>query len=317
MKVNKKAVLSTAAVLGVAALIAGGTIAYFTDYEHQENRFSVGSVDIKLYESQLHRQNSGRAATFAGLTSDPNYCDWTTNPNTYFGDSSLIKTYDGARYCTPGTTEDIYSDDASEISAIANGHTDMTRRYWGITDGAIIDDAENSFATYFNAAASDTVPGQWIRKFAYVENQGDSEAYVLISYTIPTELVDAVWVKVPGTPYEETTATGEPYFYALTKDANNHYVKYTGNIDDYAGYTYDAIDASTGETVNYTTYAAVTSAALLPGEMTFWSPVNAIQIKNTAIQDDFENYDTFDIDVDAAAIQAFTFADAIEAANQL
>ena len=31
MKVNKKVVLSTAAFLGVAGLVAGGTIAYFTD----------------------------------------------------------------------------------------------------------------------------------------------------------------------------------------------------------------------------------------------------------------------------------------------
>lgn len=50
MKVNRKTVLSTAAVLGVAALIAGGTIAYFTDKDTATNTFTVGDVDVILNE---------------------------------------------------------------------------------------------------------------------------------------------------------------------------------------------------------------------------------------------------------------------------
>lgn len=50
MKINRKTVLSTAAVLGVAALVAGGTIAYFTDKDTATNTFTVGDVDIILNE---------------------------------------------------------------------------------------------------------------------------------------------------------------------------------------------------------------------------------------------------------------------------
>lgn len=59
MKVNRKTVLSTAAVLGVAALIAGGTIAYFTDTDTKTNVFTVGNVDITLNEKQRGIDENG------------------------------------------------------------------------------------------------------------------------------------------------------------------------------------------------------------------------------------------------------------------
>lgn len=56
MKINKKAVVSTAAVLGVAAIVAGGTIAYFTDKDTATNTFTVGNVDITLNETDFDGQ---------------------------------------------------------------------------------------------------------------------------------------------------------------------------------------------------------------------------------------------------------------------
>lgn len=53
MKANKKAILSTAALLGVAAIVAGGTIAYFTDKDTATNTFTVGNVDITLNETDF------------------------------------------------------------------------------------------------------------------------------------------------------------------------------------------------------------------------------------------------------------------------
>lgn len=53
MKANKKVVISTATVLGAAALIAGGTIAYFSDKDTATNTFTVGDVDIVLNEKDF------------------------------------------------------------------------------------------------------------------------------------------------------------------------------------------------------------------------------------------------------------------------
>lgn len=65
---KKKSVLVAAiAVMLVAALVVGGTLAYFTDTKSADNTFTVGNVKIDLLESSLHRENAGIAN---GATSD-------------------------------------------------------------------------------------------------------------------------------------------------------------------------------------------------------------------------------------------------------
>lgn len=341
MKVNKKVVLSTAAVLGVAGLVAGGTIAYFTDKtDLKTNTFTIGDVKIELYESQLHRQNSGRMGNFPALASDPDYCDWTVSSTvaTTAGDSTLINgSYDKARYCTPNM--DVEVGDSTNISAVAAGHTKASRN-WGFSDDTIKTDAATYEANngYFARNAQNVVPGQWIRKFAYVENAdkennayNGSDAYVLIRYMVPTNIADKIDVKIPGTPYEEDTSSQDglqPYFYAVEKN-NNTYSAYeltekTENnktslvVDDYEGYT-EEINGTT-----YRVYAAVTTQPLTAGEMTFWSPVNTIRIKPNMQNTDSTITSTYvapgalyDVKVDAQAIQAKTFSDAIDAINHL
>ena len=348
MKINRKTVLTTAAVLGVVALAAGGTMAYFTDKEETNNQFTVGNVDITLYESQLHRENSGRMGNFPALASDPDYCDWTKSSTvvTTAGDSSLINgSYEKARYCTPNMDVEVARADG--ITAVKNGHT-ASNRGWGFSDAVIKADAETYKATddttttdvdesgYFTRVSQNIVPGQWVRKFAYVTNESESsDAFVLIRYMVPTSYAANVDVKVPGTPYEEDVDTEEeglqPYFTAVTKNAT------TGKYEAYA-LTLDSnnkptIDAYTGytETINnveYRVYAAVTTDVVKPGEMTFWSPVNTVRLKTTVTNvNDPEatvanpNYvapaSQIDVKVDAQAIQAKTFANAIEAINNL
>ena len=335
MKINRKTVLSTAAVLGVAALIAGGTIAYFTDKaEPKTNTLTVGKVDITLYESQLHRENSGIQGTVGALASDANYCDYTqqypdVNYNRTGAQLADLLTYKGMRYCTPNTN----ADNTEGISAVTNGHTrtgfNNANRTWGYSDATIIDDAENKFATYWAAEAGAVVPGQWLRKFSYVKTaEGSSDSFVLIRYMVPEDLVGKVTLKIPGTPFEEDedadTDGTQPYFYAVNYDENaaagSKYSAYTltnNGVDDYTGYTVDIEDETTHQTTTYRVYAAVTRQALKGGEMTFWSPINAINIDKGASQADFEGYENFGVIVDAEAIQAFTFADAIEAINKL
>lgn len=317
MKINKKAVVTTGAVLGVAALVAGGTIAYFTDQDTATNNFTVGDVDITLYESQLHRQNSGRAATFTALSSDPYYCDYNTNPTTYFGDASLIKSYSSARYCTPNMAQNTYSNDADDITAIKNGHT-AANRDWGFTDDVIKADADTYQNGYLANAAADIVPGEWIRKFSYVENKSTTEpAYIMISYKIPTDVADYVTAKIPGTPYEEDVdgekAGIQGYFTALTKSGDTYSafpVAAKDDIDSYTGYVEDG----------YRVYTAVTTQPVDAGEMTFWSPVNTIKINEDVEEDTVDTLnpgDSFGIVVDVKAIQSKTFDSAVQAVNNL
>ena len=59
---KKKTILVAAiAVMLVAALVVGGTLAYFTDTDNKTNTFTVGNVSIELLESTLHRENAGVA----------------------------------------------------------------------------------------------------------------------------------------------------------------------------------------------------------------------------------------------------------------
>lgn len=53
---KKKALALVLAIVLLTVAIVGGTLAYLTDTEKAENTFTVGNVDIKLYESTLHRQ---------------------------------------------------------------------------------------------------------------------------------------------------------------------------------------------------------------------------------------------------------------------
>ena len=62
-----KKILSIALVVAMVAVIAAGSLAYFTDKKAAKNTFTVGNVHIALLESSLHRENAGIAN---GATSD-------------------------------------------------------------------------------------------------------------------------------------------------------------------------------------------------------------------------------------------------------
>ena len=59
---KKKLTLVVTCIVLVAAMVIGGTLAYFTDTKDATNTFTVGNVQIKLIESRFHREgndNSG------------------------------------------------------------------------------------------------------------------------------------------------------------------------------------------------------------------------------------------------------------------
>jgi len=60
----KKKILAISLVVAMLAIaVIGGTLAYFTDEDAADNVFTMGSVDIELYESRYHRQGMMDADT--------------------------------------------------------------------------------------------------------------------------------------------------------------------------------------------------------------------------------------------------------------
>ena len=315
MKVNKKAVLSAAAVLGVAGLVAGGTIAYFTDHETRTNEFTIGSVDVTLYESQLHRVNANMASasregtlTSAVLSSNFHLCSYLV---------------DGAinAYCTPNIAA---QNSVEGVSAYANGHVRKQNiAGTGVGQAGVFTDAQikaDAIATNGDTVTGDTavaatatnpgnyagyiadeyqglVPGKQVRKFIYVENTGNSPAYVRVKVTIPSDVKDLITVKVPHTPTETSTATGNT------------------NINDVEMGAYLTVSEATDNTTGDKILTFIYTDALLKDEMTYWSPITTVKINDSVDQADLTalTEPEFGITVDAEAIQSEGFASAAAA----
>lgn len=150
---KKKTILVAAiAVMLVAALVVGGTLAYFTDTKSADNTFTVGNVKIELYESGLHRENAG-----------------------YVG--------------TPG--EELNPKNAELWSEVLKQGSGNTNKYKAgdtfYTDEQIVADAANYTCDDVKLA-----PGQSYHKMPYVKNTGANDAYIRIRVMFPAELDTAV-----------------------------------------------------------------------------------------------------------------------------
>lgn len=146
----KKKIVSLCLIALLAlTVMVGGTIAYFTDTDSEENTFTVGNVDIELLESQLHRVN-------AGVANDK------TSTSPLWSKVQM------------GGTAKKYAD----------GNT-----YWDgacYTDEQIENDAKTYQSDYLKDA--DIAPGTGYHKMPYVKNIGENDAYIRIRVMIPTEL---------------------------------------------------------------------------------------------------------------------------------
>ena len=329
MKVNKKVVATTAAVLGVAALVAGGTIAYFTDTDTATNNFTLGNVDIKLYESQLHRVNANMATssregtlTSAASSSDLHVCGFTnaSMPN-------------GNPYCTPNITA--LNSANGVVSAWDNGH--IRRGFTAVaglagagqsgvfSDAQIVEDSESTaeatattsggYADYVADEYNNLVPGKQVRKFAYVKNMDENTpAYVRIKVTIPEAVADNVTVKIPSTPF--STTTGNQALNIDDQEVNYAYFDMDQTTQAYYDYV-DTNKSTSGMTVTGDVVLTfIVHDALNGSEMTYWSPINTVTVNSDAEVSDFSDLTTakqFGIKVDAEAIQAGGFATAAAA----
>lgn len=150
---KKKSILVAAiAVMLVAALVVGGTLAYFTDTKSADNTFTVGNVKIELLESSLHRENAG----YVGTPGEK------LNPDNVELRSEVLK--QGANNTSPYKAGDtFYTDD--QIKADAEKYT-----------------CENVKLN----------PGESYHKMPYVVNTGKNDAYIRIRVMIPANLDTAI-----------------------------------------------------------------------------------------------------------------------------
>lgn len=269
---KKKTILVAAiAVMLVAALVVGGTLAYFTDTKDAKNTFTMGNVKIELLESQYHRVNAGISSEQSKVQTEPlsGGCLWAADVN------MQGTTENTPNYKTSGETWD--------------------KEYF--SDEQIEADAANYKNGYFAQHSQNMVPGSNVRKCPYVKNTGHNDAYVRVRVLIPVSLFDVI---DNGPSYWTTTAMNERQVTSVA-------------VDTYLSKGPEAVHKVTRGNIEYYEYDFTYTKALKPGEMTFWNVWGNIAINKDATTDQLANVDSFNVIVEADAIQAEGFANAADA----
>ena len=267
---KKKSILMAAiAVMLVAVLVVGGTLAYFTDTKSATNTFTMGNVKIELLESQYHRVNAGKGnATGETEPLSGGYL-WAANVN-----------MQGTAENTPNYT--------------TSGET-WSGQYF--SDAQIETDAATYKTGYFAEHSKNMVPGSNVRKCPYVKNTGANDAYVRVRVLIPVSLFTVI---DNGLSYWTTTALNEGQVTSVAVDTYNH----RGAA---------AVDKVMRGDIEYYVYDFTYTKALKPGELTFWNAWGNIAIDDDATSEDLAKVESFDVLVEADAIQADGFANAAAA----
>lgn len=155
------------------------------------------------------------------------------------------------------------------------------------TDEAIVSDAEG-YADYLAEAGKNLMPGVNVNKAPYIRNTGSNRAYVRLRMLVPADL----W------PYLGCTYTDEAY------------------TDGSIAQTVE-LEKVTIDGVEYVQYAFVYNEALEAGEMTYWPAFWQFKLLETVTSEDVAALAltdaTFNIILQADAIQADTFATAADA----
>ncbi len=270
---KRKITIIAVAVCLAAVMIAGASLAFFTDTDKETNTFTVGNVKIDLIESQYHRVNAGRGnATGLEEPISGGYL-WAANV-----------TLEG----------NVDNTDAE------NG---TTGNYTYFSDEQIIADAETYKNGYFAEHSQNMVPGSNVRKAPYVRNTGASDAYVRVRALVPVSLFKVI---DNGPSMWTTTAMNEGKVVSKAVDA---YLADTASFLN--GTATDYIEDRGG--VKYYEFDFTYTYAIAAGEMTFWNCWGNIAIDKNATADDLANVESFDVIFEADAIQADGFADAATA----
>lgn len=186
----KKKILSIALVVAMIAVIAAGSLAYFTDTKTAKNTFTVGNVKIDLLESQYHRVNAGKGNAVN-----------QTEPLK----GGYLWAHDVDMQGTPENTRNF----------VTSGET-WSGLYF--SDDQIKADAATYKNGYFAEHSQNMVPGANVRKNPYVVNTGKNDAYIRVRALIPVSLFDVI---DNGPSYWTTTAMNEGQ---VTSNAVNTYL---------------------------------------------------------------------------------------------
>ncbi len=165
-------------------------------------------------------------------------------------------------------------------------------------DEVIKEDAK-SYDAYLKENGSNMVPGSSVHKMPYVINTGKNDAYVRVRVLVPK----ALFTIIDNAPSQWTTTAmdkGE-----VVSNAVNYYMAH--------GYKMSDDFVVTRGDVEYYSFDFTYTKALAPEEMTFWNCWGNIGLDKKATSDDLAAVDSFDVLVEADAIQAEGFDSATAA----
>jgi len=169
------------------------------------------------------------------------------------------------------------------------------------SDAQIKEDAGDKDSTnykngYFKTASTNMVPGRNVRKNPYVINTSKNNAYVRVRVLVPCDLFNVL--------------DNGPSFWTSSALDNAIVSKAVDAYD--AGSTLEEYKISRdGKT--YYEFDFTYTEKLAPGAMTFWNAWGNIAIDKNATAEDLADVDTFDVIIEADAIQAEGFESYVEA----
>ena len=186
------------------------------------------------------------------------------------------------------------------------------------TDAEIKEDAETYATDYLAVKGENMVPGKKIAKSPYVINTGANDAYIRIRVMIPS---------AANNDYVDVHKGGViTNVWCSTSMLSGEFVNNTKSTNPKANEPYIEKAAVTRDGVTYDVYTFIRTQPLKAGAMTEWNVWNNIGINKDATSDDIQkaidnraitvNADgtmTFNVLVEADAIQAEGFADATAA----
>lgn len=267
----KKKILAISIVVCLAAVaIIGGTLAYFTDKADVTNTFTVGSVKINLLESQYSRTNGGKG--------------YTTDPEPQIGGYIWAANVD-------------LQGDSTNTPDVVNAQLTAGTAFF--SDEQIKNDAKTYKTAYFNAKATNIVPGRNIRKNPYVENVGNNDAYIRVRVLVPCDLYNLLELEPLGC-IQEPMNNG-----LITSNAMTYYMNNNGTLSD----TFK--ENRSGK--EYYRFDFTYTEKLAPNAVTFWNAWSNIALKKSVTAADLASITEFNVIFEADAIQADGFTNGQEA----
>ena len=193
----KKKVLAFSLVLAlVAVAIASATLAYFTDSEEAENVFTMGNVDITLYESTLHRE---------GWYSDGATNGQVQDDDTIIADAAEYQDYLAEQELLPGVV-------VNKMPYVKNtGKSDAYIRIRVMIPSALDLDCLNS-SHYCSSALDEefTFVGDWATPVTTTVDGVEYDVYTFVR-NAPLAADEMTYWNVWNTIAMDTEATMEDY----------------------------------------------------------------------------------------------------------